>query len=108
MGRPTIGKRAMTAAERQTRRRKRLGREKAKAERQAKLETNRAKKAARATRNTDQTWTTLYWPPAPPLADPADELVDQIYEAIQLTPEITLADIQAAIERRLLQAALRK
>ena len=39
--------------------------------------------------------------PDPPLPDPADELVDQLAEAIQLSPEITMADIQAAIARRL-------
>ncbi len=39
-------------------------------------------------------------PLRPPLSDPAEELVDQLLEAIQLTPEVTVADLQAALARR--------
>jgi len=61
----------------------------------------RAKNAARYQPNTGEGWTKVCWPPSPPLDDPADEFVAQLLEAIALTPEITLADVQAAIARRL-------
>jgi hypothetical protein len=101
MGRPPIGRKAVTPAERQARRRKRLRCKKAKGEREAKLAANRAKYASLLAKNADATWTRVYWPPAPPLDNPADELVAQIPEAIELTPEITLADVQAAIAHRI-------
>ena len=94
MGRPPVGKKAMTPAQRQARRRKRPQREKAKAEREAKRVAAQAKNAARYQPNLGRDWTDVHRPPAPPLDDPADELVDQIAEAIQLSPEITLADIR--------------
>jgi hypothetical protein len=103
MGRLPLGKKAMTPAERQARRRKRLQREKVKGEREAKLAANRAKNAALLAKNADATWTRVHCPPAPPLDNPADELVDQIAEAIHLSPDVTLADVQEAIARRLKQ-----
>jgi hypothetical protein len=66
-----------------------------------KLAANWAKNAALLAKNADATWTKVHWPSAPPLDDPAGELVAQPLEAIALTPEITLADVQAADARGL-------
>lgn len=103
MGRPSVGKRAMTDAERQRRRRKKLRREGKEAEIAAKQAKNHAVYLASMRDCVSQVVGTL----APPLQDPAEELVEQLLAAIQLSPEITLADIQAAIARRLVDATAR-
>ena len=105
MGRPPIGKKAMTAAERQRRRRKRLAREAAKQAREAKADERRARSP----------YVTLPRPmffaglgpieapdPVPVVTkeERADELARQIAEYLAEAPELTIEDVKAAIGRR--------
>src|SRR4051812_36982630 len=105
MGRPPIGKKAMTTAERQRRRRKRLARENAKQAREQKAAERRARSP----------YVTLPRPtflgglgpveaptPVPVVTkeERADELARQITEYLTEAPEITIEDVKAAIGRR--------
>lgn len=104
MGRPTIGKRPMTPAERQRRRRKQLKSERSKQDRQAKVEARRAKSPyvtlPHAVLRIDPDVDFTPQPFMPPTkAELADEIVSQILEAIQLNG-LTLADIEATMMRR--------
>ena len=100
MGRPPIGKKPMTAAERQRRRRKRLARDERHAEKRARSAAGLAKSHEHAKRLGELHRAELI-AVEPPTADLADELVAQLLEAIQLTPDVTLTDIRNAIDRRL-------
>lgn len=107
MGRPPIGKKAMTATERQRRRRKRLASEKAKQERKAKLEEKRAINFARLKARHEKNhqgdeWVSVYiGPPNPPLPDPHDELAEQLLDTIALEPGLSVDGLLAAIARRI-------
>jgi hypothetical protein len=99
MGRPTILKKAMTPAQRQRRRRKRLRsaeKQELNAERLRKYE---ASDAAEAERADLAAWKEAQLP-ASALPDRADELVQQICEAIHLDPDLRIDDIRDAIDRR--------
>jgi hypothetical protein len=118
MGRPTVYKKgAMTDAERQRRRRKRLKREAKEVERLAIVEANREKRVHRA-RNPLAQWrdaaisaqlensmlqARLRLYEQVPLHDAsgaADELARQIAEYMQEKPGMTIDDVRAAIDRR--------
>jgi hypothetical protein len=108
MGRKAIGRKAMTAAERQQRRRKRLRRETAKAARQAEIAAKRAKNAARNSALDQRLRAEAgvfisplpVGMPIPPLANPADEIARQLSEVLAESPELTIDDLRAAIDRR--------
>src|SRR5205809_255524 len=80
MGRPPIGKKPMTDAERQRRRRKRLRTE----EKAATKQDRRAKNAERSL----------------PPADKADKVVSKIAKALRDYSDLSIDDIRAAIDRR--------
>jgi hypothetical protein len=94
---PTRKSGAYTPAERQRRRRKRLRAEKRQAEIAAKRAENeaayRARAASRPAHASDDT------PAQPPLPDRADELVRQIAEVLLADPDLTIADVRAALDR---------
>jgi hypothetical protein len=96
-GRKPIGKKAMTPAERQQRRRARLRREKKAVERAAKQAENAARYASRQQQAPPFEWANV--PSDPPLPDPADELAQQVLDTLK-TEGIALKAFQAALVRR--------
>lgn len=100
MGRKPIGKAAMTAAERQRRRRSRLRREQVKADKAARRKQSPYVTLPYPILRFGEGWDQVPTPTPPPTKEElADELVRQIVEAIHLEPGLTLEDVGAAIRR---------
>ena len=98
MGRPPIGKKAMTAAERQRRRRARLKREAKQAARRAKSPyVTLPAPVLRFGPGADFTLE----PERPPSREElADEIARQVAEALREVPGLMIEDVKAAIVRR--------
>ena len=108
VGRKPIGKKAMTPAERQRRRRARLRKEKAKLQKEAQLAAKRAKNEAKYAAHCArmepvraaerEEWLRTH-PPSPPLPDPLDELAQQVLDALRVD-DYSLEAFQSALLRR--------
>ena len=97
MGRPTILKKgAMTAAERQRRRRKKTARAGKAAEREAKQARNAEKYSTRRQEQEPVEWTSVA---QMPLLSPIEELVAQVADAM-LLDEIDANEFRAAFDKR--------
>lgn len=94
MGRKPVGKVAMTDAQRQRKRRQRLGREK----REAEMMEKRARNEARA-HASPPTWAKVDWKARRPMETPADEIACQIEEMLADMPGTTIDDVREAIDR---------
>lgn len=101
MGRKAIGKKPMTAAERQRRRRRKVNRDQKAAEVAARQAANLAK--LHAQEQNPPVWTVAA--PALPLRGPADELAAQIEEVIRSGDGVTIADLRDALDLRFGPAA---
>jgi hypothetical protein len=101
MGRPPIGKKAMTAAQRQRRRRRRLKVEAKRAENEERFRHSHANRPPSEPR-----------PPPAPYEPPtreqlADGIATQVAEAVAANPDmLTIAEVLAAIKRRFCRRGL--
>ncbi len=100
MGRPPIGKKPMTAAQRQKRRRAKVRRELKAAELERKREVNRERYDATRRKGGGVWKSSLPMPAVAPLEAMADELAMQVAEALE-AHDVTLEEFRAALERRL-------
>jgi hypothetical protein len=100
MGRKPIRKKgAMTAAERQRRRRKRLRADRREVLKEQQRAENHARYLAHMERHGLKERPPVE-PCQPPLPDRADEIAWQIAEVMAADPELTIDDIRAALVRR--------
>jgi len=88
----------MTPAERQRRYRAKVRREARAAAKEAKRATNLEKYRGHMQATPPGEWVSVL--SRPPMDNPADELVEQLAEALQLQPELDIDDIRDAIDRR--------
>ncbi len=98
MGRPPIGKKAMTPAQRQKRRRRILARGRKQQELVPKREENAAKYRRHMLEAGPIVWMQVL-PVRQTLDNGAEELATQVLEAIALQPDLTVVQLLAALAR---------